>query len=48
MKIKPYLSPCTKLKSNQIKNLNIKPDALNIIEEKKGKSLELGGGGVKI
>jgi hypothetical protein len=41
MKIDPYLSPCTKLKSKWIKDLNIKPDTLNIIEEKVGKSLEL-------
>jgi hypothetical protein len=40
MKIEPYLSPCTKLKSKWIKDLNIKPDTLNLIEEKVGKSLE--------
>ena len=40
MKIDQYLSPCTKLKSKWIKNLNIKPDTLNLIEEKVGKSLE--------
>ena len=43
MKIDPYLSPYTKLKSKWIKDLNIKPDALNLIEEKVGKSLELIG-----
>lgn len=26
MKLDPYLSPCTKLKSKRIKDLNIKPD----------------------
>jgi hypothetical protein len=41
MKIDPYLSPCTKLKSKWIKDLSIKPDTLNIIEEKVAKSLEL-------
>ena len=41
MKIDPYLSPGTKLKSKWIKDLNIKPDTLNLIEEKVGKSLEL-------
>jgi hypothetical protein len=41
MKIDPYLSPWTKLKSKWIKNLNIKPDTLNLIEEKVGKSVEL-------
>ena len=43
MKINPYLSPCTKLKSKWIKDLNIKPDTLKPIEEKVGKSLELIG-----
>jgi hypothetical protein len=40
MKIVPYLSPCTKLKSKWIKGLNIKPDTLDLIEEKVGKSLK--------
>jgi hypothetical protein len=40
MKIDPYLSPCTKLKFKCIKDLNIKPDKLNLIEEKVGKSLK--------
>ena len=43
MKIDPYLSPCTKLKSKWIKDLNIKPDTLNLIEEKVGKRRELIG-----
>ena len=42
----PYLSPSTKLKSNWVKDLNIKPDTLNLIEEKVGKNLELIGTGV--
>jgi hypothetical protein len=37
MQIGPYLSPCTKLKSKWIKNLNIKLDTLNLIQEKNGK-----------
>ena len=41
MKIDPYLSPCTIFKSRWIKNLIIKPETLNLIEEKVGKSLEL-------
>jgi len=41
MKIDPYLSPCTKLKSKWIKDLNIKTDSLNLLEEKVEKSLEL-------
>jgi hypothetical protein len=39
MKIDPFLSPCTKLKSKWIKDLHIKPDTLKLIEEKVGKSL---------
>jgi hypothetical protein len=43
MHIDSYLSPCTKLKSKWIKDLNIKPDTLNLIKEKVGKSLKLIG-----
>jgi hypothetical protein len=41
MKIDSYMSLSTKLKSKWIKNLSIKPDTLNLIQEKVGKSLEL-------
>jgi hypothetical protein len=34
MNIDLYLSPCPRLKSKWIKDLNIKPDTLNLIEEK--------------
>jgi hypothetical protein len=44
-KIEPYLSHCIKLKSKWIKDLNIKPDTLKLIEEKVGKNLELIGTG---
>ena len=37
----PYLPPCTKLKSKWIKDLNIKPATLNLIEEKVGSTLVL-------
>ena len=40
MKIDPYLSPCTKLKSKWIKDLNIKPATLSLIEEKVEITLE--------
>jgi hypothetical protein len=43
MKIDPYFSPCTKLKSKWIKILNIKPYTLNLIDETVGKNLELVG-----
>jgi hypothetical protein len=48
MQIDPFLSPCTKLKSKWIKDLHIKPDTLNLIEEKVGKSLEHMGTGGKL
>ena len=35
------MSPCTKLKSKWIKDFNMKPDMLNLIVKKVGKSLEL-------
>jgi hypothetical protein len=40
MQIDPFLSPCTKLKSKWIKDRHIKPDTLNVIEEKMGESLK--------
>ena len=45
MNIDPYLSPCTKLKSKWLKDLNIKSDTLNLTEEKVEKSFELIGTG---
>ena len=45
MKIDPYLSPGTKLKSKWIKDLNIKSVTLNVIEEKMGNTLECIGTG---
>jgi hypothetical protein len=40
MTVDPFLSLCTKLKTKWIKELNMKPFTLNLIEEKVGKSLE--------
>jgi hypothetical protein len=40
LRIDPFLSPCTKLKSKWIKELHIKPKTLKFIEEKVGKSLK--------
>jgi hypothetical protein len=46
MQIGLFLSLCTKLKSMWIKDFHIKPNTLNIIEEKVGKSLKhMGTGG---
>ena len=36
MQIDPYLSPCTKLNSERIKDLNKRSDTLNLIEGKWG------------
>jgi hypothetical protein len=47
MRIDPFLSPCTKVKSKWIKELHIKPETLKHIEEKVGKSLEDMGTGEK-
>ena len=43
MRIDPFLSPCTKVKSMWIKELHIKSESLKLIEEKVGKSLEVMG-----
>jgi hypothetical protein len=40
MRIGSFLSPWTKLKSKWIKDLNLKPETLKLIEEKVGNSLE--------
>ena len=40
MQIDSFLSPYTKLKSKWIKDLHIKPDTLNLMEEEVGESLE--------
>jgi hypothetical protein len=46
MKIDLYLSPCIKLKSKWIKGLHVKPDTVNLIEGKVGKSFKhIGLGG---
>ncbi|KAL6053908.1 hypothetical protein STEG23_005773 [Scotinomys teguina] len=45
LQIDPYLSSCTKLKSKWIKDLNINPVTLNLIEDKVGSTLERIGTG---
>ena len=39
MRIDPLLSPCTKLNSQQIEDLHIKPDTVKLIEKKLGRPL---------
>jgi hypothetical protein len=41
MQINPYFLPCIKFKFKGIKDLNIKPDTLNLTEQKVGNSPEL-------
>jgi hypothetical protein len=48
MRIDPFLSPCTKVKSQWINELHIKLDTVKLIEEKVGESLEDMGTGEKI
>ena len=47
MQIYPYLSPHIKLNSIWANDLNVKPNTLNLIEEKVGNSLESINTGIK-
>jgi hypothetical protein len=48
MRMYAFLSPCTMVKSKWIKELHIKPETVQLREEKVGKSLEDMGTGEKI
>jgi hypothetical protein len=48
MRIDPFLSPCTKVKTKWIKELHIKPETVKLIKGKVGKSLEDMGTGEKL
>ena len=41
IKIDPFLSPCTKVKSKWIKELHIKPETLKLIDEKVEKASKI-------
>jgi hypothetical protein len=47
MRIDPFLSLCTKVKSKWIKELHMKTETVKLIEKKVGKSLEDMGTGEK-
>jgi hypothetical protein len=40
LKLDPCLSPCTSINSKWIKDLNIRPETLKVVQEKAGNSLE--------
>jgi hypothetical protein len=40
LKLDPCLSPCTSINSKWIKDLNISPETLKLVQERAGKSLE--------
>jgi hypothetical protein len=43
LKLEPHLSPCTSIKSKWIKDLNIRPETLKLVQEGAGNTLELIG-----
>jgi hypothetical protein len=43
LKLDPCLSPCTSINSKWIKDLNIRPQTLKLIQERLGKTLEVIG-----
>jgi hypothetical protein len=40
LKLDPCLSPCTRINSKWIKDLNIRPESLQLVHERAGNTLE--------
>jgi hypothetical protein len=43
LKLDPCLSPCTSINSKWIKDLNIRPETLKLVQERAGNTLEITG-----